>query len=92
MIELADFRAGGITFDPERDGARINRQRMAVWRAMSDGQWHTLRELSKTTGHPEASISARLRDFRKVRYGAHTVLRQYVFNGLWEYRVIQAGP
>jgi hypothetical protein len=49
----------------ELDGARLGDQAQRVFGAMSDGMWHTLAELSQRTGDPEASISARLRDFRR---------------------------
>jgi len=54
---------------------------------MSDGQWRTLGELSALTGDPEASISARLRDLRKPRFGGLTVERKYIRRGLFAYRV-----
>ena len=49
--------------------------------------WLTLPVISAQTGYPEASISARLRDLRKTKFGAYNVERRYVVNGLWEYRV-----
>jgi hypothetical protein len=79
--------AGGETFDPDRDGERLNLQREKVFRVMSDGQWHTLGYLERVTGQPQASISARLRDFRKPKFGGHTVQRTYVRDGLWAYRL-----
>ena len=45
----------------------------SVWRVMADGQWHTLREISEKSGYSEASVSAQLRDYRKTKYGGHTV-------------------
>ena len=38
------------------------------------------------TGDPEASVSARLRDLRKKRFGSHIITRRYVSDGLWQYR------
>jgi hypothetical protein len=40
------------------------------------------------TGFPEASISARLRDFRKEQFGKHVVERRRRSQGQWEYRLI----
>jgi len=40
------------------------------------------------TSHPEASVSARLRDLRKEKFGGHVVERRAVKRGLFEYRVI----
>lgn len=61
----------------------------AVLDVMSDGRWHTLRELSRLTGGSEAAVSARLRDLRKARYGAHDVERRRDpdGNGLHHYRL-----
>jgi hypothetical protein len=56
---------------------------------MRDGRWYTLAAIAKALGYPEASISARLRDLRKPRFGAHTVNRRYVERGLFEYQVIE---
>jgi len=55
---------------------------------MSDGLWHTLAEMSSRLGFPEASVSARLRDLRKDKFGGRVVERRYVLNGLWEYRLL----
>jgi len=56
---------------------------------MADGRWHTLREISGQTGDPEASISARLRDLRKRKFGGHSVLRQRLAGGKWRYRMVR---
>lgn len=82
-----DGPRGGVTFDPDRDGARLNRQMRDVFRVVADEAWHTLPGLSRATGHPEASISARLRDLRKPRFGGHVVERTYLGEGLWAYRL-----
>lgn len=76
----------GDTFDPDRDSGRLNRQMRDVFLRFSDGSWWTLAELSEQTGWPEASVSARLRDLRKAKFGAHTVERRYAGHGLFEYR------
>jgi len=58
---------------------------------MRDGEWRTLGEISEATGHPEASVSARLRDFRKPRFGGHTVNRRrgkWVGGSWWEYQLL----
>lgn len=74
----------GETFDRARDGKRLNAQAAAVFRLMQDGNWRSLSVISDETGHPEASVSARLRDLRKAGY---TVERQHVTRGMWIYRV-----
>jgi hypothetical protein len=81
---------GGSTFDEGDDGDRLRRQLSVVWRIMFDGQWRTLKQLSKEAQAPEASVSARLRDFRKRKFGGHDVKRQRVpnGNGLHIYRLV----
>lgn len=74
----------GETFVAERDGKRLNAQAQRVMKIVSDGKWHTLSEIARETGDPEASISARLRD---IRAAGHTVEREYVRGGLHKYRV-----
>jgi hypothetical protein len=77
------------------DHGRIAKQRAKVYALMLDGQWRTLSEIAAITGYPEASISARLRDFRKARYGAHTVdraRRADPASGWWEYRLTLSNP
>jgi hypothetical protein len=82
----------GGTFNPERDGDRLRRQLVRVRSLMLDGRWRTLAEISLVTGYPEASVSARLRDLRKARFGSHLVEREYVSKGLWKYRVERPSP
>jgi hypothetical protein len=77
----------GATYTAD-DKRRLNRQYRNVWSAMSDGQPHTLYELSERTGYPEQSISARIRDFRKPRNGSHTVTRTRVSGGVYAYTLI----
>lgn len=80
----------GLTFEHDEDYDRLNRQGRLVWRVMADGHWHTLESISTATDMPQASVSARLRDFRKERFGGHTVERQrHAFaRGTYEYRLI----
>jgi hypothetical protein len=77
----------GGTFDEARDGERLAKQLQSVFSLMSDKEWHTIPELAYVLRAPEASISARLRDLRKSKFGAHIVEREYVIRGLWKYRV-----
>lgn len=68
QLDLEDYIAtiGGFTYDPALDGDRLGAQMIRVLDAMLDGRWRTLREISDITDDPEASISARLRDVRKI--------------------------
>ena len=77
------------TFNAARDGERLETQAQAVWRVFSDGETWTLAWLASATGYPEASISARLRDFRKA---GHTIERKFVKNGLHTYRYVAPEP
>lgn len=78
----------GATYSHIRDGSRLAAQHHRVLARLRDGEWWTLRRLSQATGDPEASISARLRDLRKARFGSHIIERQYVERGLWRYRLV----
>jgi hypothetical protein len=79
----------GDTYDPVIDHGRLNAQSKRVYGLMRDGNWRTLREISTATGDPEASVSARLRDLRKAKFGGYEVgrRRRGESSGLWEYRV-----
>lgn len=83
---------GGFIFDEARDGPRLNRQTQTVFDLMQDRKWRTLREISRACNEPEASVSARLRDLRKPRFGGYNVERQHVAAGIWEYRVLPPVP
>jgi hypothetical protein len=78
----------GETFDRTRDLSRLNDQMMDVYRLMMDGQWRPLFAIASHTGHPEASVSARLRDLRKDKYGGFIVERKYIANGVHHYRLV----
>ena len=84
----------GQTYDHKQDSPRLTTQYRAVFSLMLDGVWRTLREISDATGFPEASVSARLRDMRKKRFGEHTVnhRRREEGRGTWEYRVVEMVP
>lgn len=84
-------RFGGATFAPEYDGRRLAAQSQAVFDLCRDGAWRTLAEIEAATGYPQASISARLRDFRKEQFGGHRVERRRrnePERGHFEYRLI----
>lgn len=88
-------RFDGDTFTPELDEARLGRQLAGVLHALRRGGWWTLAELAAVAGGSEAGCSARLRDLRKRRFGAHTVERRRRGKeraGLWEYRLTERAP
>jgi len=83
-------RRDGATYDHEQDGARLCQQQQDVWNVMRTGHWYSLTMLSAMTGHPPQSVSARLRDFRKERFGSHTVDRKRygLYRGTFVYRLV----
>lgn len=83
----------GSTYDKGRDQVRLSAQLQAVFDVMGDGRWRTLSNLAfraaQITGKrvSEQSASARLRDLRKERFGAHNIERRSLGGGLFEYRL-----
>lgn len=84
----------GETIRPKIDDPRLRRQAFRVFAVMTDGEWRTLHQIHLITwrmsgkNDSEAAISARLRDFRKPRFGGYTVERRRVgTSGLFEYRL-----
>ena len=77
----------GCTYDPARDHDRLAKQLGRVYDYMSDGLWHTLSQIADKTGDPESSVSARLRDLRKPKFGGHPIERRHFVSGIWEYRM-----
>lgn len=78
----------GETYDPALDRERLKRSLDRVWYAMRDGQWKSLADIRQRVGGSESGISARLRDFRKPRFGSHTVNRKRLNCGLWMYQIV----
>lgn len=79
----------GATFEPALDAIRLNAQLNRVYGVMRDGQWHTLGAVCDTTGDPQQSVSARLRDLRKTKFGGFVVERQRINGGLFQYRLLR---
>lgn len=75
------------------DAERLSGQLGAVREIMADGKWRTFKQIGYGIYAKygliasEASISARLRDLRKPKFGQHVVERQRVGKGLFKYRV-----
>jgi hypothetical protein len=86
--QLAIF--DGVTIVPEFDRIRLGKQLRRVLQCLLIGDWLTLAEIRHRTRDPEASISARIRDLRKPKFGGHTIDRRRrgePSDGLWEYRL-----
>ena len=79
----------GETFSEELDLERLSTQLLKVFHLMKDGNWRTLQDIQKIIYAPESSISARLRDLRKDKFGGHSVVRQrFKSGGLFEYKLV----
>lgn len=89
-------RAFGETYDPNRDGARLSQQGLAVFRLMSDGKWWTLPQIGAHVEGLSSSHSARIRQIRAwlVETGRGTIEDQAPpgNRGLWRYRIVRAWP
>ena len=78
----------GHTYNHLQDSFRLHRQLGKVWDVVKNGAWSTLREIAAQIGAPEASVSARLRDLRKPKFGSNIVEREHTGQGLYRYRLI----
>lgn len=80
----------GATYDHDKDYARLSGQLAEVYNLMRDGRYRTLAEIRNVVHGSEAGISARLRDLRKQKWGAHRVnrRRREGTDGLHEYQVV----
>lgn len=80
----------GESYDPKHDEVRLATQLERVRQAMLLGKWRTLDQLIAMCGGTAASVSARLRDLRKGRFGGYRIVKRRVgdpANGLWEYKM-----
>jgi|ERR1700722_8362888 len=84
------------TFNAKLDGERLGKQlgRVRTWMLMwgATGSWFTLQEISRAIFFPEASISARLRDLRRMGYQVDKRRRGNPKAGLFEYQVRKPAP
>jgi hypothetical protein len=78
----------GADFVAERDGVRLVGQILRVFDTMKAGGWWTTAGVAASTGDPETSVSAQMRNLRKPEFGGHTVERKYVGTGLYRYRLL----
>lgn len=76
----------GVDYQPELDFVRLTGQMERIYKLMQDEQFRTLSQIATATGDPESSVSAQLRNFRKARFGGHTVNRKRELN-TWYYQL-----
>lgn len=79
----------GETYEPVLDHDRLKDLKARVLNLMQDGEWRTFQQIQAITGGGEASISARLRDFRKFPMFLNVERRRVGDSGLFEYRIAQ---
>lgn len=90
----ASRRFSGRTYNAGRDRERLTKQYDHVFAVMRDGRPRTLSDIRKELYRrfdilaPMQSISARLRDMRKTRFGGHIVERDYIEKGLFQYQLL----
>jgi len=80
----------GKTYEPEHDRARLSTQLDRVKDYMKDQEWHDIEEIRNIAGGTSQSISARIRDLRKPKFGGWVIDRRRVGNkkrGLFQYRM-----
>lgn len=85
----------GDTYDASFDKKRLTSLLRRVTVLMRDGRWRTLAEIVAEAGGTEASVSARLRDLRKEKFGSYQIGRRRrgkAVRGLWEYQMPQTTP
>lgn len=74
-------------FLKDEDHSRLNKQLGRVRTLMLDGKWRSLQDIADATSDPPASVSARLRDLRKSKFGGHEIERKSAGKGLFLYRM-----
>lgn len=90
---MSALEQGTLHFDGRTIGAdpdaprRLGRQLAAVSEAMADGGWWTVAALKERCGGSDSSVTARIRDLRKDRFGGWNVEREHRGNGVWVYRL-----
>jgi hypothetical protein len=89
------LRFDGPTYVAALDRVSLTSELHAVYAVMKDGQWRTPAEIVaaiSTPGRPwsDSSVTARLRDLRKKRFGGFDVPTRRRTDRVHEYRVAEA--
>jgi len=74
------------------EGAREMQSRCLA--LLQDGKWHALSEFLAVCGmkYGTASLTARIRDLRKTKFGAHNIESRSKGTSLFEYRLVPGAP
>lgn len=91
-----DHAFDGKTYNAPRDYIRLRGQLLRTWQVMLDGRERTLSMIAGETSDrrldggrdSEAAVSARLRDFRKDKFGSHIVVAYNGGGSLWWYKLV----
>lgn len=90
-LALFDWQPSGKTVDSDLDAARLRTQLGRVITYMAFGHWRTLHEIAIAVAPAtEPSVSARLRDMRKLGWIVDRRRRGDPKKGLHEYRCERA--
>jgi hypothetical protein len=81
-------RFDGSTYDYNRDHNRLENQLQQVREYLEDGVPSGLQEISRYTRIPMQSVSARIRDLRKPKFGGYTIVRTHVYGGYFHYAML----
>jgi hypothetical protein len=91
---VREERFDGQTYDHQLDRKRLTSQLDAVLYLLGDGRWWSVPELTKSVARivgksvSDSSTTARLRDLRKPKFGAHQIQsRRRAGGGSFEYRL-----
>jgi|TARA_B100000586_G_scaffold265245_1_gene236684 hypothetical protein len=88
-MEQTQIHFDGVTYDPKLDYTRLTTQLGKIYNLLNTGRWFTLRQLADLIKAPEASVSARIRDLRKPKFGEHNIEHERLSNGVWRYRMVE---
>ena len=87
----------GSDYVPKEDQTRLTGQIMRLYDLLKEGNWLTLSEMENELNkrhpnhrHPQASLSAQIRNLRRVEFGSHVIIKQTRGDrsrGLFEYRL-----
>lgn len=78
----------GVTYQ-DKDYTRLSGQLLRVFEVMKDGRWYGASQLCELANVSPLSITARIRDLRKDRFGKHAIeTKRANDTGLFLYRLV----